>query len=34
MAEAIYLYEMEGGECCGYISDNYLYTMGGTCTHQ
>lgn len=29
----IYLYEMNGGSCYGYLSGKYLYTMSGQCTH-
>ena len=28
-----YLYEMQGGQCFGYFSGKYLYTMHGQCTH-
>jgi hypothetical protein len=33
MSEVLYLYEMHGGQCYGYFSGQYLYTMQGQCTH-
>lgn len=33
MVATQYLYEMSGGECYGYFSGKYLYTMNGSCTH-
>ena len=28
-----YLYEMNGGNCYGYFSGKYLYTMSGECVY-
>lgn len=33
MAETTYLFEVQGGQCYGYFSGKYLYTMNGTCSH-